>query len=579
MSISVLSKLAKYVNQLINDAGIRANLADSTKGSSIVSWIRSNLATAIEDTVGKKLSQAQVDIWDFSKLVTIRPDPNLPSTWNWTQAIEAARVVLGSMGGGEITFGTGGIYQASSIRLDRFMVLNGRGVNTTELKQIAGTNSDFIKSENFDALTGSGLTVVDPRVPSWMGLKDIRVNGNRYEATLNPSGNTSGIVLKMYGPAQLLYGNVMIFGGASGGIYTEDAAAASGIGWQAQEEGRFDDVLVMDNGGFAGWHCRGPHNSTAKSITCGRNDGWNFYSEESTLFGGGFDNIGSLHTYAGGRATSPASDTGAYLGGIARIGTLVSDGDNVSFVADNIQISKWRAFNLGGVTESIISGNDCQIDNLNGSVWSGSTGKTALTITGNNARVAGTLTTNNANNNGVWIKGTGHKVDMTIRNFSGAGYTGLKLESTDTEVKGKIRNCNTAFNYVSGTDNQVNLNIATSAGQVAVAGLAPRLGDRFDIRSRGDTVGGCKTNLRSSQVAMDITTYTVVPIAHGLLYTPPIEAVRANWLASSPDSSVWDESILRVVTTTATEVVIGYKMAVAAPAGTLARIGVTIDLT
>ncbi|MNR58657.1 hypothetical protein D3C85_1797080 [compost metagenome] len=55
--------------------------------------------------------------------------------------------------------------------------------------------------------------------------------------------------------------------------------------------------------------------------------------------------------------------------------------------------------------------------------------------------------------------------------------------------------------------------------------------------------------------------------------------MRANWLASSPDSSVWDESILRVVTTTATEVVIGYKMAVAAPAGTLARIGVTIDLT
>ena len=78
---------------------------------------------------------------------------------------------------------------------------------------------------------------------------------------------------------------------------------------------------------------------------------------------------------------------------------------------------------------------------------------------------------------------------------------------------------------------------------------------------------------------MDITTYTIVVIAHGLLYTPPRRAVRPSWMATDPDSSVWDEAILRVVTTTDKEVVLGYKLAGAAPAGTKARIGLTIDLT
>lgn len=578
MGIGAITKLARYANQLINDAGIREALASLT-GSREVKHTRSSLAAAVDSTIEKKLSQLQVDIWEFSHLVTAKPVAADYGTWNWTPAFEAARVYLSSQGGGVLTMGPGGIYQASSIRLDRFIVISGRGAGSCELKQLAGSNQDFIKSENFDVLTGSGLTVVDPRVPSWMGLEDIRVNGNRYNVTTNPTGNTSGFPVKLYGPAQILKGTVHIYNGAGGGLYTEDAASASGDGWQAQEEGRFDNVLVMDCGGFAGWHCRGPHNSTANTITCGRNDGWNFYSEESGLFGGSFDKIGVLHTYAGGRGTTPASDTGAYLGGIGKIGILITDGDNPDFRADNLQINSWRAFNLGGVTEAVINGNDCQIDNMNGSVWSGSAGKMGLTINGNNARITGTLTTNNPDNDGLLVKGTGHTLDMTLRNFSAVGRTALKLEGSDTEIRGKIRNCAVGFNYVSGTDNQVRLNIQTSAGQVPVAGQAPALGDRIDIRSRGTTIGGCKTNFKSALVALDISTYTIVTMAHGLLYEPDEGAVRVNWIAASPDSSVWDEALLRVVTTTATEIVVGYKMATPAPAGTLARIGVTIDLT
>lgn len=556
-----------------------ANYIDSFKGSGMLGHGRSPLATAVSRSVAQRLSSTQVDIWEFEYLVTYRPVPTDFGTWDWTPALEEARLVLGFLGGGDLTFGTGGIFQAWEARLDRFIVYNGRGAQSCELKQFAGANRDFIKSESFDDLSLSSLTTADSRVPSWMGLKDIRINGNRYRASTNPTGNTSGTPVKMYGPSQLMLGTVLIYEGADMGLYTEDAASASGVGWQSQEEGKFDNVAVMDCGGFAGWHCRGPHNNTANSIICGRNDGWNFYSEESALWGGSFDWIGVLHTYAGGRGSIPAADTGAYIGGIARIGTLVSDGDNPNLKANNLQIATWRAFNLGGETQAVIDGSDCQIDNFNGSMWQFSVGKTGLTINGNNASIKGTLNSNNPDNNGLLVKGTGHTVDMTVRNFFSAGRTGVRLQTTDSEIKAKIRNCAEAFNYESGSDNQIQLSIQTTGAQVPVAGQGPSVSDRMDIRSRGSVVGGLKAKLQTDPLAMDISTYTIVTIAHGLLYAPLPKEVQLTWIASSPDSSVWGEAILRVVTCTATDVVLSYKLDTAAPAGTKARIGVYIDLT
>lgn len=569
--------------KLIGDDSLRQELAFSTdpmKMAGMVGVIRTPLAVAIEGTVAKSLSQTQIDLWEFSHLVTSRPVPNDFGTWDWTLAFEAARITLGAFGGGDLTFGTGGVYQALSIRLDRSIVLNGRGANSTELKQIAGANRDFIKTENFDVLTGTGLTVADPRVPSWMGLKDIRVNGNRYHATSNSTGNTSGVPVKLYGPSMILAGTVFVYDGAGGGLYTEDSTSASGVSWRGQEEGKFGNIICRSNGGFAGWHCRGPHNTNADSIIVCFNDGWNFCSEESELYGGSFDRIGLLHSYAGGRSAEPALDTGVYIGSIARIDTLVIDGDNAVLQANEIQIDKMRAYNIGGQQDGVVvNGRNCFIGHLNGLVWRFSVGKTALIVNGENADISGILATNNPDNDGAIVKGSGSNVNMTIINFSGSGRTGLRLDGIDNEINCKIRNCDTAFDYVSGSDNQVDLSIATTVGQTAVKGQSPRVTDRINIRSRGNTVGGCKANLETAQVAMDITTYTIVVVRHGLLYTPSRRAVRANWLASDPDSSTWDEALLRIVATTDKEVVLGYKLAGAAPAGTLARIGITIDLT
>lgn len=557
----------------------RSQLAAAT-GSRSLGCARTALATAVDGTIEKKLSQAQVDLWEFSHLVVTRPTPSNYSTWDWTPAFEAARVALGALGGGTLTFGPGGVYQALYIRLDRLIVMDGRGVNATELKQLAGANRDFIKSENFDVLTGSGLTVADSRVPSWMGLRDIRVNGNRYNATTNPTGNTQGFPVKMYGPSQLLAGTVLIYDGAGGGLYTEDSTSASGVSWLGQEEGKFGNVICRSNGGFAGWHCRGPHNNNADSIICGFNDGWNFYLEEGALFGGSFDRIGLLHTYAGGRSASPALDTGAYLNAIARIDNLVVDGDNCVMQAADIQVGKMRAYNIGGLLDGVvINGANCSINHLDGLVWSSSVGRTALIVNGDNVMVNGVLASNNPDNDGVIVAGSGCTINVNVKNFSAVGRTGLKLTGLDNDVRGNIRNCGVGFNYESGSENRVNLSVFNSGAQVPVIGLAPQSTDRIDIRSRGSVVGGCKSNVQSNQVAMDTTAYATTSIPHGLLYAPNPRACRVDWIPSSPDSSAWGEDILRPISSDATNVLVGYKLSVAAPAGTFARIGMTIDLT
>lgn len=554
-------------------------LADPNRGSKLVGHERTAISTAVDGTISKALSALRVDIWEFSHLVTDRPDPNNFETWNWTVAFEAARITVGALGGGTVTLGYGGVYTLDWAQIDRNHMIDGQGVWNAELKQRSGANRDFIKSENFDELKGSGLNVNDPRVPSWFGLKDLRVNGNRLRPN-NPTGNTVGMPVSFFGPSQFLMGTVMVYEGAGGGIYTEDSTNAAGSSWRAQEEGKFGNVILRGNGGMAGWHCRGPHNNDMNSLITGFNDGWNFYSEEAGNYGGSFDRIGMLHSYAGGRGVEPNADTGIYIGGIARVDNMVVDGDNAVLQSNEIQIGKLRAYNIGGQMNGIIiNGDNIHISDLNAQMWGLSVNRTALIVNGNNAVVKGSMIANNPNNNGARIIGSGHEIELTIRNFSGPDNFGLTLAAIDSTVNAKIRNCGKAFVYESGGDNQVTLSIATQGAQVPVSGITPKSTDRFNIHSRGSRIGKMKARLVSDMLAMDITTYTIVTYKHGLLYTPPREAVVPAWVVSAPDSSLYDTAIIRVVETTDTDVVIGYKLGTAAPAGTKARISVNIDLT
>ena len=571
------------IQQAIDDGDnrLRQELADPS--NTLVKHQRTSLAIAVDHSIAKTLSQLSVDLWDFSGLVTSRPVPEAFGSWDWTPAFEAARVAMSALGGGVLTFGAPGVYQASEIRKVRFIFFDGGGAGRVELKQIGGSNRDFLKSENFDALTGTGATVSSSDlVPSWFGLKDIRVNGNRYNATTNPTGNTSGRAIAWYGPAMIMQGNVLVYGAAENNIYTEYSNISGSTGWQGQEEGQFDNVFSRDSGGH-GWVFRGPHNSRLNSYIGGFNDGYGFRSESGPNYDGGFDWIGSIHTYANGRGASPAADTGIYIGEIARIGAMINDGDNAIIAGSNVQIGKWRGYNVGGQGDGLdLQGNAIQIESANVVVWANSVGRKAIKSSGaRNKIVVLDLVTNNPDNDAIAVTGSGLQIlGGYVQGFSGAGRTGLDLAGTKHNINLEITGCATAFNYTAGNNNRVDLEINTSAGQVAVAGSAPGATDRMTIRSGGATAKGMKAAIQSSALPMDVVTLQTVMIAHGLLYTPSRQSIDPNWITSSPDSSAFAFAFEgQVVSTDDTNIVIRYKLSTAAPAGTLGRLAIRVDLT
>lgn len=491
-----------------------------------------------------------------------------------TTAVNAAITAAFSAGVGEVRFS--GTLLASQITLKRFVVLSGDGVGTSELKQISGSNKDFVISENFAALTGTGLSVSgDSRVPSFFGLANCRVNGNK-------AGNSSGRGIAWYGAAQITRGIVLVYGTAGNGIFTEYTTASGSSSWQGQEEGQFDNMITRDCGGI-GWDFNGPHNSRINSIESGFNGSWGFQNRTTATSDGGIDYIGLLHTYANGSASAPAADTGSSIGEICRIGALISDGDNVAISASSCLISEYRGFNVGGQLDGLtISGNNNTVGIANLQVWASSTGKRAVYLTGLRNKIgAVTITTANAANDGIVIDGAENQVaGIHVQGFSGAGQFGVNLNASSCRIVGEISACATGFNYTAANqNNRVDLYISTSAGQLAVAGTPPGATDMFDIRASGaGQAGKTRSCVQTATFAMDTTTAATITIAHGLLYTPSKQQIALTLLQSSPDSSSFDMGYIRVNTVDATNVVIGYKLTTAATAGVLGRIGVVAQI-
>jgi hypothetical protein len=487
---------------------------------------------------------------------------------NWTNAIARAQAALGTNGG--YVDLPAGVILASQVTLKRFCILRGKSAGSTELQQISGSNVDFIISENFASLTTTGLAVGGSSlVPSWFGLSNLRVNGNK-------AGNTVGRCIAWYGSAQIMQGIVLVYNGATGGIYTEYTNNPTAGDWTTQEEAQFDNVIVRDNGGAYGWQFRGPHDCRIGSIIAGFNDGWGFYNEDGANFGGSINWVDTIHTYANGRSATPNLDTGCHLGSIAQAGLIMTDGDNLEISASNCMINSYRGYNIGGQQDGlVISGNANQIGLVNATVWSSSTGKTAINISGGQNSIGQVfLGTSGINNDGILISGGDNSVTgIYVAGFTGTGKTALKISGSFNRVVGELTNNATNFNRSAGTFNVADLRISTSGSQIAVAGAAPDTTDRFDIRSAGTQHGATNISTISASVPMDITTAQTITVAHGLLYTPSIQNIALTLLDSSPSSTAYQVAYMRVNSVDATNVTIGLKLAVAAAASTVATIG------
>lgn len=165
-----------------------------------------------------------------------------------TTAIQAAINAANAAQGG-IVFFPAGLYVSTLLTVYSYVTLVGAGRGASVIKLKAATNTDLIKSDGFDALTGEedagGLT--------HFGIRDLTLDGNRS----NQSSGT-GAGLKHYG-SLITMDRVVVRYTRGDGIYSEwNPGAADAV--EDGCEGMIRGVSVHDCGG-TGFLWDGPHDT------------------------------------------------------------------------------------------------------------------------------------------------------------------------------------------------------------------------------------------------------------------------------------------------------------------------------
>ncbi|KWK63316.1 hypothetical protein [Burkholderia stagnalis] len=535
------------------------DLLASATGSSFVGFMQAG-AGAVRRTLQDK-ARERVSVDDYFEV----------GDADHTEAFVRATNYLKTRGGGIIEC-PGPLYVARGITVPRFVLIEGRGAGATELRCAGGVNTDFITSESFAALTGSGLDVVgDARVPSWFGLRALRVNGNR-------DGNTQGRGVAFYG-ANIIIDDVLIQKAAGDGLYTEYAASISGLGdWRAQEEGYVRNLVVRENGGV-GWRNRGPHNVHMDNIVGCLNDDWGYVSEIAAgVYNGAPTYCSVLHCYSNDMKWTP--DTGRvrrnmYIGVNMSCALLVVDGGHCEVRGSSSLIAIVKQYFGGqGGDALLLSGSDIKVGTHYGIMRNDSVsqGSAVLRISGNYNQIGTSQVLGTLNRfDGVIITGVGNTInDLIARECR----TGLTVTGSQNRVRGLlIRNAN-GFRYQRPTDvyggyNRIELRIYhNTAGATYVSGDAP-IADRdvFDVQANGLPEGSKATRslfqVGALPIDTDVAQYVTIP--HRLLWPCRTRDVRVTMTGLSVAPAQF--AYCRVRTVTDTEIEFSYRCNAASSPG------------
>ncbi len=517
-----------------------------------------------------------------------------------TTAIQAAidEATTRGSGNGTVVFFPAGTYMASQLVVKRNALLSCSSFRSVILKQISGSNKDFIISENFSSLTGSNkFAPTDPEVPTWFGLKDLIIDGNK-------ANQNNGNCVSFYGSQFLLLGTLWVRDAKENCIYTEGPEQALGTleGFDSFEGMYADDVICEGNGVY-GWEFVGPHNSQIKSYRCILDDdvtssyGW--YSRNSSTATGVIDWIGTTHVYSfSGNTTNRRGYR--FAGGTLHIDNLVADGTNIlveeptpietgfmSFGKIKLTFVGRNATNLVGME---IQDASVKIDDLE--AQTASTGGMNKTETGGATLVKVTSTAENCrisklnlvDNTTAEASNVGLDVDANFcqfpsvyaRGFDGTGSIAVDWSGRDNYMQGAIQNSKTGLNYTGIANNRMDLQIDAGSGQTHVSGT-PAVSDIISIRASG--VAGVlytERNLLSSTFAIDSTGVKTVTVAHGALFTPATRQV--DFCFSSSTANDWDATAT-LTAIDATNLTFKVRVATAsATGGATARLSIEYDV-
>ncbi len=161
-----------------------------------------------------------------------------------------------------------------------------------------GTNAPLLKSENFDALTLSGLSMgngtmtnTSQAVPYYYGFTA--------HLDCNKAGNTASNCVSYYGNARRIGTGSLVENSSGDGIYLEKTGdhACSATDWRMKEEDMIGDIMVRNNAGYA---VRNRSNDSYVENLISYNNAGNWINETSAATVTSCDGTTSVPKYNGG---------------------------------------------------------------------------------------------------------------------------------------------------------------------------------------------------------------------------------------------------------------------------------------
>jgi len=550
---------------------------------------------------------------------------------NDTAAIQAAITAVNAAGGGKLLF-PAGTMMASRIQWLSNVYGEGAGMDVTRLKQIVGTNNDFVWS--------------DGDIHRF-GIIDLEIDGSYFTSAWNASpgvlGNTSGDGLKLKATSCII--DICLMNIAGVGAYFQEPdvgeisansdyiSTVSLIGKDFGKEaliiqGPNDWILQKAWLGRAGILPRPSADTTISMSAVYASD-----PVDGIVIDGANIEIGDVHVYAnwsgtgfrtrgtcrltkGGRIISESNraqvvisaDTyGSAFFDVRRLG-LVHPNWSAAIPTysqpdenfDAVTIHASREFSaevtmlrtitgiirVVGVTGLVVTGGatvDYNCSNSGAPVGDADAGGdytgTAALVTGDGVKLTANM--HRTNGDSLVLEGQGCRVDFVAS--SGRGGSALKRDSVSNSkrgnnVTGSIIDCSTGFNSI-GTPTSERLDIAMelSTGQTRFTGdvLDLARGGIWDISASVNNVGfsTCKF-LSASLIATDTTARTLT-IAHNFLYTPDYKQVQIT-LDDRATPSATPLAYLVVNNIDATNITIAYKYASTPDAATNHRVNVRV---
>lgn len=528
-------------------------------------------------SAGRRLGMTKLHLMQFAPYSAQANILAGTSTTDMEPYIEEAILELASRSiAGEIILPAGRVAFGSPLLQPNGVKLVGEGSAATELFLLNSSNCHGIKSSDFDSLTGQNKWLVSDGMQYGLGLKGLRLNGNK-------ANQSSGIGVQYYAKG-LIIDDVIVYDWNDGGWYSEGGDVPGQVDWYDLPESGVTMLRARNNGGV-GVNIRGPHDCNWKSVYANQNTGKGVFFDRTPGTYSGECDVGLVHSYANDGINIHIDEHCR-----VRADNLIGEfgfQEGVKVDGWSSQISKMQAYGncrTSGDYEVVVTGQHNRIESLQ--LYDVTDG--GLQVTAPNNKIGVSINGEGSAGVGVDLNSVGNKIHGEIYGFTGTGGIGLRTGNSSTvtqsEVDLSIANCETGWvRSAASAQTTFNIMLDMESGQAAWSGTAPNATDQSETWNvRSDENGALKYSqirkISGADIDLDSTSEQTIAISlTDLIATAEPEDITVA-LYYTGSNTTFVVQYLKLHAVSATEATFKIKLSTAAGTAATAKLIMTAKI-